>query len=136
MRSLLRAIALVTLLTFAGNTAAHGQVAAQVVVSTTPAPPSGRRITPLDMKHWNSIRQSALSNDGKWFAYVAGPPDGNVTVVVRGTAKDARDVRVAAGNGGGSLAISGDSRWLGYIVAPPKPVPGRGGRGGPGRAGA
>ena len=110
--------------------------AQQADSSRHPAPKGGRYITPVDIKNWNSIRQTALSNDGKWFAYVVGPADGDVTVVVRGTAKDARETRIPAGNGGGSIAISGDSRWLGLIVAPPRPATGRGGRGASGRAGA
>lgn len=90
---------------------------------------SGKFITAIDLKNWNSIRQNVLSNDGRWFAYVVGPADGDVTVVVRGTAKDARETRIPAGSGGGSIAISGDSRWLGLIVAPPKPPTARAGRG-------
>jgi len=110
-------------------------VQAQVTdTAKVPASRSGRFITALDLKNWNSIRQSALSNDGKWFAYVVGPTDGDVTVVVRGTARDGRETRIFAGNGGGSIAISGDSRWLGLIVAPPKPPTGRAGRGGAVRA--
>ncbi len=94
-------------------------------------------ITPADMKAWNAIRQTVLSNDGKWFAYTMAPSEGDATVVYRGTAKGAAETRVPVGNGGGSVAISGDSRWLGYIVAPPRPATtsGRGGRAGAGGAG-
>lgn len=100
-------------------------------------PGSGRLITPADMKAWNSIRQSAISNDGKWFAYVVAPAEGNATVVYRGTDRGAQDNRIAVGEGGGSIVISGDSRWLGFIVAPPKPPTGgsRGARGAPGAPG-
>ncbi|HYW30244.1 MAG TPA: prolyl oligopeptidase family serine peptidase [Gemmatimonas sp.] len=97
----------------------------------------GRPITPADIKSWNSIRQSALSNDGKWFAYVQGPTEGDLTVVVRGTAQGATETRIPVGASGGSIQISGDSRWLGYLVTPNRPAtggatPGRGGRGAPG----
>ncbi len=102
------------------------------------APGGGRLITPADMKAWHSIRQSAISGDGKWFAYVIAPAEGDATVVYRGTDRGAQENRVAVGNGGGSIAISGDSRWLGFIVAPPKPPTGgdRGARGAAGAAGS
>lgn len=99
------------------------------------APDGGRLITPADIEAWNSIRQTALSSDGKWFAYVVGPSEGDQTLVVRGTAEDAAETRIPVGDGGGSIAISDDSKWLGYIVAPPRPQEGRrGGRGGRGGA--
>jgi dienelactone hydrolase len=91
-------------------------------------------ITPADLKAWNSIRQTAFSSNGKWFAYVIAPVEGDATVIYRGTAKGATETRVPVGNGGGSVAISGDSRWLGYVVAPPRPPTG-GGRGGRGAGG-
>jgi dipeptidyl aminopeptidase/acylaminoacyl peptidase len=99
----------------------------------------GRLITPADIRAWNSIRQNVLSNDGKWFAYVVGPSEGDLTLILRGTAKDATETRIPVGDGGGSIALSGDSKWLGYIVAPPRPAnggrAGRGGRGGRGGGG-
>src|SRR5687767_9036314 len=89
-------------------------------VSTATAPRRDGLITPEDIKAWNTIRQNVLSNDGRWFAYVVAPTEGNATVVYRGTARAARETRVSVGEGGGSIAISGDSKWLGYIVAPPR----------------
>ncbi|HUF51769.1 MAG TPA: prolyl oligopeptidase family serine peptidase [Longimicrobiales bacterium] len=82
-------------------------------------------ITPADIKAWNTIRQNVLSSDGRWFAYVVSPNEGDATVVYRGTARGAPETRVNVGDGGGSIAISGDAKWLGYIVAPPRP-PARG----------
>ncbi len=116
--------------------AALGMVATTLVAQA--APTTTHPITSAAMKAWNSIRQNVLSNDGKWFAYVLAPVEGNSTVVYRGTAKGAAETRVLVGNGGGSVAISGDSKWLGYIIAPPRAVPGsgRGGRGGAGRGAA
>lgn len=77
-----------------------------------------RVITPADIKAWNSIRQTALSNDGAWFAHVVSPNEGNATLVVRRTAQGATETRIPVGENGGSIEISGDSRWLGYLVAP------------------
>ncbi|MGH7472017.1 MAG: TolB family protein, partial [Longimicrobiales bacterium] len=97
---------------------------------------TGKLISNADIKAWNSMRQSVLSNDGKWFAYVVGPQEADVTLVVRGTAQNATEQRIPVGNNGGSIAISGDSKWLGYIVAPPRPAPSGRGRGAPaGRGG-
>ncbi|HEX6134119.1 MAG TPA: hypothetical protein VFZ24_09150, partial [Longimicrobiales bacterium] len=78
-------------------------------------------ITPDVIRSWNRIGQSVLSNDGRWFAYLLTPNEGDATVVYRGTARNAPETRVNAGDGGGSIAISDDSKWLGFIVAPPKP---------------
>ena len=108
--------------------------------NTAPNGAGGSRlITTADIKAWNSFRQTALSNDGKWFAYVVGPQEADLTLVVRSTAQAATEQRIAVGASGGSIAISGDSKWLGYIVSPPRPPAGgrgtRGAGGGPGRAG-
>ena len=97
-------------------------------------------ITPAHMKAWNAVRGSALSNDGKWFAYSYGASEADATLVVRGTAQGATETKVAIGNGNGSITFSGDSKWLGYIISPPRPNPaagraGRGGREGGGAAG-
>lgn len=102
-----------------------------------------RAITPADIKAWNSIRQTALSNDGAWFAYVVAPNEGNATLVVRRTSQGATESRINVGDNGGSIQISGDSRWLGYLVAPDwvdtaaarGRGAGRGGRAGGGGAG-
>ncbi len=112
-----------------------GSIAAQDSARAT-----SREITPADMKAWKSIRQSELSGDGQWFAYVVAPNEGNATVVVRRTTEGATETRIPVGETGGSLDISGDSRWLGYLVGPDwvdsSAAGGRGsGRGASGRAG-
>ena len=35
-----------------------------------------KQMQPADLKAWKSIRQSVLSNDGKWLAYVLAPNEG------------------------------------------------------------
>jgi dipeptidyl aminopeptidase/acylaminoacyl peptidase len=124
------------------TTLAAQSTAAPTQNTATAGPSKGRLIMPADIKAWNTIRQTAISNDGKWFAYVVAPTEGNATLVVRGTARDAKETRIPVGENGGSIAISGDSRWIGYLVAPPRANPdsarGRAagtGRGGPGGAG-
>jgi dipeptidyl aminopeptidase/acylaminoacyl peptidase len=111
-----------------------GSAAAQNAAPSA-SPAKGRPISTADIRNWNTIRQNVLSNDGKWFAYVVGPAEGDLTVVIKGTAAGAAETRVPVGATGGSLQISGDSKWLGYLVTPNRVVPGagRGGRGGGGR---
>ena len=99
----------------------HAQAVAEApATSPTTAPAVPRPIGPADMKAWNTIRQTALSSDGKWFAYVIGPVESNLTLIVRSTAEGATESRIPVGANGGSIVISGDSKWLGYIVAPPR----------------
>ncbi len=102
---------------------------------------------PADLKAWKTIRQTVLSNDGKWFAYVIAPNEGDAAVVVRSTGADAKEMKFpigaaagAGGAGGGRggaaganspLQISGDSRWVAFIEYPSTAAAnGRGGRGG------
>ncbi len=106
-----------------------------------------RQLQAADLKAWNTIRQSVLSNDGAWFAYVVAPNDGGATLVVRPTAAGGKETKYpigeAAGGGGrggvagadgagATLAISGDSRWVAYTIYPPPAAQAGGGRGGRG----
>jgi dipeptidyl aminopeptidase/acylaminoacyl peptidase len=115
-----------------------------------------RQLQAADLKGWKTIRQSVLSNDGKWFAYVLAPNEGDASVVIRSTSTDGKEMKFpigdvtgggrggapAAGRGGDagaspSLAISGDSRWVAFTIYPSS-ASGRSarGRGGPGRSGS
>ena len=108
----------------------------------TPPASVGRQLTLNDLTNWKGIRGSAVSNDGKWFAYAIAPNEGDGEVVVRGTAAGAQETRfptgaVSGGGRGGAPQISGNSRWVAFNVNAPTPPAGRGGRaGGGGRAGA
>jgi dienelactone hydrolase len=128
LRALLALVAAATL-------RAQGLPPATSAPQVGPTGRAGRLITPADLKAWNAIRQSALSNDGKWFVYVVAPAEGNTSMVVRGTARDAKETRIPVGETGGSITISGDSKWLGYIVSPPRAASDSGGRGRGGRGG-
>jgi hypothetical protein len=98
----------------------------------------GRIITSADIKAWNAIRSATLANDGKWFAYVIAPNEGDATLVLKRTTDASKEMKFSVGGtGGGTFTISGDSKWIGFIVAQPRPltgagVGGRGGRGGRG----
>jgi dienelactone hydrolase len=95
----------------------HAQATAEAAASAA-APTAPRSIGLPDIKTWNTIRQTALSGDGKWFAYVISPVEGNATLIVRSTTEGATESRIPVGENGGAIVISGDSKWLGYIVAP------------------
>ncbi|HVX41319.1 MAG TPA: prolyl oligopeptidase family serine peptidase [Gemmatimonadaceae bacterium] len=125
-------------------------IVAQSVSAQQPASHPTRQMQPADLKAWNTIRQSALSNDGRWFAYVLAPNEGDASVIVRSTAADGKEMKFPIGNasggaggrggpggfGGGAsaLAISGDSKWVAFTIYPKAPPAngrgaGRGGRG-------
>jgi hypothetical protein len=119
-------------------------------------PGATRQLDATDLKAWKSIRQSVLSDDGAWFAYVVAPNEGDAAVVIRSTAADGKELKFsigeipsAAGGRGGApggdgasstLAISGDSRWVAYTIYPAASTvhggAGRGGGRGGGRQGA
>ena len=120
----------------------------------TQRPSATKQMQPADLKAWKSIRQSVLSNDGRWFAYVLAPNEGDASLVIRSTGADAKEMKFPIGDptgdgrgggaGGGrggdggagaSLAISADSRWVAFTIYPANA--GRGGRGrGAGRGAA
>src|SRR5215218_7577935 len=120
--------------------------------ATAPARGLSRQMQTADLKSWRSIRQSALSNDGKWFAYVLAPNEGDASVIIKSTGTDGKEMKfpigdasAGGGRGGGaggpggpaspSLSISGDSKWVAFTVYPPAAVAGRGARGGRGGGG-
>src|SRR5678816_4342498 len=123
------------------------------LVAQSPAPIATKQMQPADLKTWKSIRQSVLSNDGKWFAYVLAPNEGDATLIVRSTGPDGKEMKYPIGEAGGagagrggppgadggpaqSLAISADSRWVAFTIYPAASTGRAGGRGGAGRGGA
>ena len=125
-----------------------------VLAAQQPAPASGsaKQMQPADLKAWKTIRSPVLSPDGKWFAYVLAPNEGDANVIIRSTGTDNKEYTFPIGSsdggrgggggrggaapdaGGGPLAISADSRWVAFMVYPAA-AGGRGGRGGAGRGG-
>jgi dienelactone hydrolase len=99
---------------------AHAQATAEASAAAREMRAAPHPIGPADIKAWNTVRQTALSTDGRWFAYVIGPREGNSTLIVRSTAEGATESRIPVGENGGAIVMSGDSKWLGYIVAPPR----------------
>ena len=66
---------------------------AAVLAAQQPAPVSGstKQLQPTDLKAWKSIRSSVLSSDGKWFAYVLAPNEGDANVIIRSTGTDNKE---------------------------------------------
>ena len=94
---------------------------------------AGQRVLdPADLAGWNSIRSTAISWDGKWFAYVMAPNEGDGSVTLRSTASGPSDKSwpigepITGGAGGGpfgppapaSLVMSGDAKWLAFTTYP------------------
>jgi dienelactone hydrolase len=132
-------LALVPLVFAIGVTRPALSTAQQPAASRGPT----KQMQPADLKAWKNIRQSSLSNDGKWFVYVLAPNEGDATLIIRSTGSDAKETKYPigeAGGGGGrggapgggsSLTISADSKWLAFTVYPnAAPAGGRAGRGG------
>jgi dipeptidyl aminopeptidase/acylaminoacyl peptidase len=99
---------------------------------TAPASsPGTKQFAASDLQAWKTIRSAVLSSDGKWFAYVASPNEGDASVVIVSTGDTTKQHRFAigeipqgGGGGGGAaaagsaLTISGDSRWVAFTMYP------------------
>ena len=126
-----------------------GAASSTPVSKWTPPASAGRQLTLNDLLTWKGIRSPALSNDGKWFAYILAPNEGDAEVVVRATAAGATELRfpigdpagAAAGGGGRGAAggspnpaISGNNKWVAFLeyASSNTGAAGRGGRGGRG----
>jgi dipeptidyl aminopeptidase/acylaminoacyl peptidase len=120
----------------------YGAMDEKPVSRWTPPASAGRQLTLNDLLTWKQIRNSTLSNDGKWFAYILGPNEGDAEVVIRGTAADGKEWRFPVGdaavlNRGGApapgpgaaagnpLLLSGNSRWAAFLVYPSSATPRR-----------
>ena len=96
----------------------------------TPSASAGRQLSVNDLLSWKGIRSPQLSNDGKWFAYVLAPNEGDGEVVVRATTSGAKEMRFAIGDpsgggagggrgaaaGGATVALSGNGKWVAFLV--------------------
>ena len=76
-------------------------------------------LTAEAMAAWKSLRGTATSYDGAWFAYTVVPGEGDGEVVIRATASD-KEYRFPTGDGSQAtqLTISGDSRWAAWLAWP------------------
>ena len=81
-----------------------------------------------DMLAWEGIKEIQLSGDGRWFAYIVGPAEGNAEMVIKRIGAD-REHRFPAGNAerAGRFAFSENAQWLAFNISPDFKV-GKGGR--------
>jgi dipeptidyl aminopeptidase/acylaminoacyl peptidase len=92
-------------------------VAAQDTVATVVAGP--RQLTPEDLAGWKTIRNAALSADGRWFGHVLAPNEGDAEVVLR-TTSGPTEHRFAAGDvtQQNALTITRDGAWAAFLTWP------------------
>ncbi|HSL70763.1 MAG TPA: hypothetical protein VK864_11015, partial [Longimicrobiales bacterium] len=122
------ASALLALVLFLGSLSAQ---TTQQPTSTAVKAANGKKpLTLADYGRWNRIQSTALSDDGKWFAYAYTPNDGDGTLYVRLIDGD----KVHSFPRGTGAVFSDDSKWVAFFVTPPRSGRGGGGRrgGGPG----
>jgi hypothetical protein len=95
--------------------------------SSGSAPTALKQLDPADLAFWKNIRFTALSNDGKWFAYQLAPNEGDADVVVRPTPRrgaPVQDRRAACASGwirpavNTSVVLSDDAKWLAFLTYP------------------
>ena len=86
--------------------------------SDSVAAAGARLFAPSDLKGWRNIRNSSLSLDGKWFAYLLAPNEGDAEVVVRPVGAGEEKRYPVGEPTGTSVQISGDSRWVAFTVSP------------------
>ena len=84
-----RTLATVLLVGAAGGVARrqNATVAMRIVPRYATSPAALKQLDPADLAFWKNVRFTALSNDGKWFAYQLTPNKGDAEVVVRPTAE-------------------------------------------------
>lgn len=119
----------------------YGTTSEKPVSRWTPPASAGRQLTLNDLLSWKGIRTPQLSNDGRWFAYILAPNEGDADVVIRPTGAGGKEWRfpigsppAAAGGRGGpagpqTLVIAGNNKWVGFLVHASANAAGRGGRG-------
>ena len=92
-------------------------VAAVVLCSVSVAAQDGqgrRALEHEDYEKWNSIRQTTLSEDGKWVAFSIGPPEGAATLTIREVASQ----KQYTVKNGARPRFSYDSRFAAYLIEP------------------
>ena len=135
---------------------AYGATGTAPVSKWTPPASAGRQLTITDLLTWKGVRTPQLSNDGKWFAYIMAPAEGDAEAVIRPTAEGGKEWRFAVGDataasaaaiaaaGGGraggaggapALAMSANGHWVAFMEYASSVTTGRGAGGRGGRAG-
>ena len=84
-------------------------------------PQAPRPIGLKDILAWKNIRNSVISNDSQWMAYMLSPTKGDSEVIVRQTLGEKEykfPVGEVSGFSFGGLAFSEDSKWLAFMIYP------------------
>jgi dipeptidyl aminopeptidase/acylaminoacyl peptidase len=74
-----------------------------------------RPIEVEDILNWRNVGSSALSDDGRWFAYAVSSRTGFRELVIR-MVKEKKEYRFPTDARG--IQFSSDSRWLAFIIRP------------------
>ena len=75
-------------------------------------------VTVEDTRVWKSLRSTTVSNDGKWFAFVTRPGEGDSELALYDVQKgEEKRIPIGASSGGG-VAFSHDSKWFAYLISP------------------
>jgi dipeptidyl aminopeptidase/acylaminoacyl peptidase len=79
-----------------------------------------RTITPADISAWKSVRGATLSHDGRWFAYLQAPSEGDAVAVFRQTAAGGTEHRIPVGEvpAGVTAQLSANGAWGAVLVYP------------------
>ncbi|HUF25500.1 MAG TPA: prolyl oligopeptidase family serine peptidase [Gemmatimonadaceae bacterium] len=100
---------------------ADARLAARTADSTgadTLRPAAARQLTSADLRGWRVIRNTSLSNDGRWFAYLLAPNEGDAEVVIRPTG-EGDEKRFPVGQpSAASVELSADGRWAAFTISP------------------
>ncbi|MCV6604960.1 MAG: hypothetical protein OIF34_06625, partial [Porticoccaceae bacterium] len=88
-------------------------------VASEQAAEAKRPLEISDMLAWDSIKAGKLAVNGKWFAYIVGPEEGDAEMVVTQIGGD-REHRFPVGwvKQGGPIAFSDNSQWLAFNINP------------------
>lgn len=88
-------------------------------VATTASAPAVRELSRDDLREWKTIRNTTLSNDGSWFAYLLAPNEGDAQVVIR-SVTGTRELRFPVGEPGpgAGVTISENGRHAAFLVFP------------------
>lgn len=69
-----------------------------------------------DILSFRAMTTTAMSSDGKWFAYRVAPLQGDSEVIVRSTA-GGQEYKFPVGEGAGPMTFSDDSQWMSMAVS-------------------
>src|SRR5690606_41490194 len=102
----------------AGRRRGRRPLHARAVAAAAPAP-AVRELSRDDLREWKTIRNTTLSHDGSWCAYLLAPNEGAAQVVIR-SVTGTRELRFPVGEPGpgAGVTISENGRHAAFLVFP------------------